>query len=165
MSNKIKIQKNRNSNIELLRIISMIMIVFSHYSVHSKINIESMPISFNRFFLEIISVGNIGVIIFVLITGYYNIEKNKVFRIDKIIILVLQVVFYSVVLYFLLVIFKQIDFNFINMVKAILPISFKQYWFITAYISLYIIMPFLNIFLKSISKKQYSIFLIVIIEQ
>ena len=67
-------KKHRNTNIELLRIISILMIVLSHYSVHSGISRNMLSLGWNRFLLEITSLGNIGVIFFVLITGYYSIE-------------------------------------------------------------------------------------------
>ena len=72
--------KVRNSNIELLRIISIILIVVSHYCVHGagKAIISSLDISINRFILEVFKVGNLGTILFVLITGYYLIDSEKV---------------------------------------------------------------------------------------
>ena len=73
--------KNRNSNIEILRIISVFMILFSHYSVHNGITNSDLPIGINRYLLEISILGNIGVIIFVLISGYFSINKKNPFNI------------------------------------------------------------------------------------
>ena len=70
-------QKNkRNSNIELLRIISMILIVLSHYTVFSQIDIHAMPLSFNKLLLETTATGHIGVAVFVMITGYFMVSKR-----------------------------------------------------------------------------------------
>ena len=64
----------RNSKIELLRILSMFMIVLSHCSVHSGINFSSLPLGFNREILELSMLGNVGVILFIFITGYFSIN-------------------------------------------------------------------------------------------
>ena len=64
-------KKERNSCIELLRIISIIMIVLSHYTVHNGVANSTLDIGFNRFLLEITTLGNIGVIIFITINQTY----------------------------------------------------------------------------------------------
>lgn len=67
---------SRNSNIELLRIISMFLIVVHHMSVHGftsagRWNLQSFP-SLNQFLVQFMVIGGkIGVDIFVVITGYY----------------------------------------------------------------------------------------------
>ncbi len=61
----------RKSNIEVLRIIAMIMIVFSHFYSHGEFNNVENPI--NLFFLKYISTfGKIGVNIFVLISRLFS---------------------------------------------------------------------------------------------
>ena len=51
---------NRNSNIELLRIIAMILIVISHYSVFSQADIDGMSLGFNKFLLDSTTYGLVG---------------------------------------------------------------------------------------------------------
>ena len=72
-----RMKKVRNSNIELIRIISMLFIVVSHYTVHNGVDNTTLSLGINRFLLEITTLGNIGVILFVLISGYYLIEQRK----------------------------------------------------------------------------------------
>ena len=151
--------KKRNLNIELLRIISIIMIVISHYTVHKGIPNSSLPLGINRFFLEIFTLGNIGTIIFVLITGYY-LSQKKEFNLNKLIKLYFQIFFYSIVIYLLLVVLKLEPFSIKNLLKALLPITSNQYWFATVYIILYLFYPFLNKFLNSINRQEHLEFLI-----
>ena len=151
----------RNSNIELLRIISILMIVVSHYTVHNGVVNSSLPIGFNRLLLEITVLGNIGAIIFVLITGYYSIDKAKPFKFKKLILLIFEVSFYSTIIYLMFVLLKLETFSVINLIKNIFPITFKQYWFMTAYIVLYIFAPFINIFLNNMNRKQYINFIVI----
>ncbi len=43
-------------------------------------------------------------------------------------------------------------------IKALLPTIFKQYWFFTAYVVLYIFSPYINRLLTSLPKKQHLAF-------
>lgn len=163
MINKYDKLRKRNSNIELLRIISMLLIILSHFSVFSGVDASKLPLGINRFFLEVIKLGNAGVIIFVLITGYYNINKEKCFSLKKIVLLYLQVFFYSITIYLLLWLFGINKFEIKEFIKSFFPITFKQYWFFSVYFMLYFLMPFINIFLNSLDKKAYVNFLLITI--
>ena len=66
----------RRTNLELLRIVAMIMIVFHHLACHSSFLLDGLSIG--RLWINLISIGGkIGVSLFVLITGYFMIEKEK----------------------------------------------------------------------------------------
>lgn len=70
---------SRNSNMELLRMVSMLIIIFHHSFVHSKININNDNIIniLNYTILYIVSIMGTGVNnVFILITGYYLINKK-----------------------------------------------------------------------------------------
>ena len=73
----------RNSNMEILRIVAMFMICIHHCSIYGGIISSELPIGFGRLFLEYSTLGNIGVIIFVLITGYYNVNKEHPFKMKR----------------------------------------------------------------------------------
>ncbi|MBR3897725.1 MAG: acyltransferase family protein [Bacilli bacterium] len=151
----------RNSNIELLRIISMIMIIMSHYNVHNKINTFSLPLGFNRYILEITILGDIGVTIFVLITGYFSIDSSKPFKIKKLFLLVSQVLFYSLTIYTLFIILGIESFSTKQFIKNLFPISFEMYWFMSVYIILYIFIPYINKFLQACQRKDHLIFILI----
>ena len=82
----------RNSSIELLRIISMIMIVFHHFAIHGGFTFGA-SISITHFWYNLIIMGGkIGVDIFVIISGYYLISNDEiVFNTNRIIKFVGQV--------------------------------------------------------------------------
>lgn len=154
-------KKVRNSNIEILRIISMIFIVISHYTVHNGISNASLPLGINRYLLEITTLGNIGVILFVLISGYFMLEQKE-FKIKRILSLYLQIVFYSLGIYLLFIIFGLQDFSIKQLIKCALPILFEEYWFMTCYIVLYLLSPFINKFLNHLKRKEHFNFILVI---
>jgi len=43
----------------------------------------------------------------------------------------------------------------LNFIKSLFPLTFKQYWFATAYFSLYMLSPFLNKLIKNINKNEF----------
>lgn len=88
------IKKNRDSNIELLRIIAMCLIIFHHMALNTGI-VDGYTVNGNMIFGIIGGIGGkIGVVIFLLITGYFSINKNFSFK--KVFILWLQIFCYSV---------------------------------------------------------------------
>ena len=74
MKNQVRI---RNSAIELLRIISMIMIVFHHFAVHGGFDFGASLSPTHFWYNFILMGGKIGVNVFVLISGYYLIDNDK----------------------------------------------------------------------------------------
>lgn len=153
--------KKRNSSIELLRIISIFFIVLSHYSVHNGVDNSSLSLGFNRFLLEISSLGNIGVILFILISGYFMVENHRSFKFSKLLILYFQVLFYSVGVYGIFLVLGYETFSFKELIKNLFPFVFHRYWFVTAYMILYIISPYINKLLNSLTRNEYLRYLLV----
>lgn len=153
----------RNTNIEVLRIIAMFLIVLSHYTVHSGIINTDLPLGFNRFLLEVGGLGNIGVILFILITGYYSIGKSNPFKLKKLMSLIFQVLFYSLLIYLIFCILGIERFSIGELIKNLLPVTFKQYWFVTAFVVLYFLTPYINTLLNNMSRKQHLQFILIIL--
>ena len=76
-----KIQTNqRNSRLELLRILCMLMIVAYHYSIYGFYSDDVLS-SPNKTLIELVGLGgNIGASTFVLISGYYMVNSRYSFR-------------------------------------------------------------------------------------
>lgn len=118
--------KERVSNIEVLRIIAMLMIILHHYTVYGgtdKLYLLSNGYFFNVFLLQIATLGELGVNVFVLILGYYSVKGS--FSIKKILKLEIQVVFYSVIGYLLL----GHGFSIKEFIQNCMPVLFNKYWF------------------------------------
>ncbi len=145
-------QTNRRSNLELLRIVSMILIVAHHYSVHGGFILPNM--NFNKVFIQILSLGGkLGVDCFVLITGYFMIQSK--FRLEKAVKLWAQIWFYSVLFMGIFYGFGFAEFQLEMFIKSIMPITYSMYWFATTYLVLYILTLFLNPAIKRMSRKQH----------
>lgn len=143
----------RKANIELLRIISMILIVLHHYVAHGGL-VDIDTISNNKFIGEFLYIGGkLGVVIFILISGYFMVDSK--FKVRKLIKIYLEVLFYSLGIYLVLIFNNKIEFSLVSFFKSILPISYGQYWFVTGYVGLYIFSPFINKLIKNLEKSQY----------
>lgn len=145
--------KQRNSNVELLRIMSIILIIAHHYVIHGY-NLLTINNIYNRIILGITSLGGkLGVSCFILITGYYMI--NSTLNLKKIFKLIFEVLIYSLLCFSIYSLLKK-SFNINLFIKSILPIGTNEYWFITDYIILVFCSPFINIIINQISKSIYT---------
>lgn len=71
--------------------------------------------------------------------------------------------FYSVVILVCLIVTKQGIYSSAQILNAFLPVSTRQYWFMTDYIILYILSPFINIGLQNLDQKQFKKLLLILL--
>lgn len=160
------LENQRDSSIELLRIISMIMIVFHHFAVHGNFLYPKNDFSISYFWYNFIGMwGKVGVNLFVLISGYFLINsKAPIFNLKRILKFWGQVFFYSTSLYLIFGFFGLTnDFGIKVFIKRCLPIMFSSWWFATTYFVLYLIHPFFNKLLNNLDKKTYQNLLILLV--
>lgn len=143
-------QKKRESNIELLRIFSMFFILIYHFIIHY---IQPDNPDMDYIIRPIITFLHIGVICFVLISGYWGIK----FSVQSFSKLVIQCVFYSVLIYGIYALINPDEFSFKNLIFAFLP---TQWWFIQIYLCLVLLSPIINIPLKTKSGQKKIIYII-----
>ena len=121
----------RNSNIELLRLIAIIGIIISHFCVHQVYpDFTLNNINLQSFFVQFLHLGCIGNHIFIIITGYFLINKNFDFK--KIVRLLLEMLFYSIVIGSIFIIVNG-DFSVKEVIKMIFPLFWGN-WFVIYYI-------------------------------
>ncbi|OOM76323.1 acyltransferase family protein [Clostridium puniceum] len=161
-------KKQRSSNFELLRIICIILIVLYHCT--GAIGSPN-KLSLNRFVLTSTgSWGILGVDCFFLVSAYFL--KDGKFKSRKLFELILQVAFYAIPFFIFFIIYQAYYVHDQNIVNTVIkqfyiglflnPLFSNLYWFITAYLFLYLSVPFLNIFLLSLSKDKLHKFIIIL---
>lgn len=69
-------RKSRNSNIELLRIISLFLIIVGHFSWHTNWSLNGTSIFLESTIHSLWIGGKLGVDIFVLISGYFLVKSH-----------------------------------------------------------------------------------------
>lgn len=147
--------KKRCSNIEALRIISMLMILMLHLLNYGRLLEKSNVLTAKEFciwFLEALCF--VAVNCYVIIGGYFLVDSN--FKIKRILKIWSETLFYSILIYsiFYFTIYqeKTVKETLINF----FPVFLRNYWFVTVYIVLLILSPFLNKLINSLSQKQYT---------
>lgn len=155
----------RNSAIELLRILSMVMIIFHHFTVHGGFYYESSSMAATRFWYNFACMGGkVGVDIFVLISGYFLVtSQGPVFNFKRILKFWGQVFFYSAVIFAVFASLGRAELKALNIVKVFFPITFSSWWFASTYFVLYLIHPFLNKLLTALDKKLYQCLLVLLL--
>ena len=156
------LKKTRLANIELLRIIAMLMVVTLHFLGRGGVNAGATVLG-GTWILSTIwdGLAIISVDVYVLISGYFLIKSQ--FKMQKLIDIVLQVFSYSFIMYIIMIIIGKNSFSVSGFVTSVLPILTNQYWFATAYVGLYILFPFLNKALLSINQNQHRNLCIILI--
>lgn len=149
-------KSNRESNMELLRIIAMLMIIVLHYFGENRQPQAGTPNEIIYFIFR--SLAICGVDVFVLLTGYFSLRQNGI-KVRKIFNLLLDVAFWEGLGFLLCVAFGMKAFGLKPMIRVMFPIIFGGRWFVKAYILLMLFVPFVNLVLRSIDKKAFQILL------
>ena len=138
----------------------MVMIVAHHFAVHGGFVLNYHSLSLNQCWVQFLLMGGkIGVNIFILISGYFLIDSKK-FNISKILKFIMQLLTYSLLTFAIGMLLHIQPFNFKQLIRHCLPITFRLWWFASTYIVLYIISPYLNKFLNSLKRKEYKYYLL-----
>ena len=149
--------QERSSNIELLRILSMFLVLMIHYipsrtlPTHDTLAHDTLGTLFD---LELRSICFVCVNCFILISGYFGIRwKLKSFS-----NLLFQILFWTIVCP-LLISAATGTFNLSEFFKTVYLNCFSR-WFIEAYIGLYVLAPLINSFIEKSTHRELGIFII-----
>lgn len=148
-------KKDRNSNFELMRIISMLMIICHHIIVHGNLlnNCQRPGISSIIIFLNILF--KIHILSFIVITGYF--QSKSQFKLSKMLNLIIEGIFYSTIIFF-------IGYK-LGWVDSITPLSiiqnigidcFSTYWFIATYLIVYMLSNYINKFINRLTHIEFK---------
>lgn len=154
-------QSVRNSNIELYRIVVMLLIVMHHYVVNSGLlNVMvNDSLSARSIFLYLFGMwGKTGINCFVLITGYFMCKSTITIR--KFLKLLLEVEFYYIIIGLWFIIGGYTNFSWGKMIYMISPIKNIGSDFVSCFLLFYLFIPFLNILISNLSRRQHLVLVI-----
>ncbi len=149
----------RQSNMELLRLVAMMMILVMHmdygaFGLPTAESVENAPMTtFGRIFVEHLCL--VAVNVYVLISGWFGIRP----KMKSLVRLMLQVAMYSIIITGAFLLLGKTTFK-IGYVTDMLIIG-KQYWFVVSYLLLYLVSPILNTFVEHSSKREFQWMLLV----
>lgn len=150
----------RDSNMELLRLFAMFLVMLVHVllliPIHDGILVNVCPKSVScLYILDGFSVVCVNV--FVLLSGWFGISLKK----ESLLKLLFQVFFFSLLI-FLFFCLKEGMFSW-QVVSTIFMFNHNDYWFVKAYIGLYLLSPALNMFVKNLTQTQFKTILILLL--
>ena len=155
--------RRRASNVELLRIIAMILIVCAHAVGHSNFGeglfIVETSYKMNTVFINAIGNagwGRLGAEIFIVISIWFLLERD-VIKYDKLVLLAVRTWFLSMIItLFFIAVGQKLSVS--TLIKELITPAYPQYWFITNYILFYLFIPFLKEFESNLDDKQLEKF-------
>ena len=151
----------RDSSLELLRIISILMIIACHFAQYGGFTFPHENITVNRLWQQLLFlIGQRGNDMFILISGYFLINSRGI-KFGKVIRILSEVIFYTVIISALAAISGLQDFSPISIFRTsgFHKASGFNWWFVRTYLALYLIHPYLNTFLHRLSREEYKQFL------
>ncbi len=150
--------KKRMVNMELLRILAMLMVVLLHYlskgGLLTSLTGEFTAGAYVAWLLEAFAI--VAVNVYMLISGYFLVESG--FKPGRLAELVCQVLFYSLLVPPVLIclgILEPKQLTVYQLLQYLFPNQMLHYWFITAYVIMYLFVPVLAAGAKQMSRKQF----------
>ena len=141
----------------------MLLIITYHCVYYSGFSFD-FTFSINKFIVKTFYMfGELGVNLFILVSGYFMI--NGSFRLKKLLLLLAEVFFYN--LFTILLSCKlgiyALAFSYRNILQYFFPVTMGGYWYVTAYIIIYVLSPYFNQLAKSMNKSTYKKFLLTLL--
>lgn len=153
-------KKVRLSNIEVLRVFSILLVILHHVAIHTNWTTGNSDLFiFSKYFL--ILGGKVGVDLFVLISGYLMITSSA--KLKSLARTIAETIVFSVVMYAFVVVFsiQNVNFDIWVFIKRVFPVMFNQYWFVTSFVLMYATLPIYLPFLNKLSQRGYQRFLLI----
>lgn len=166
--------KQRQANIEALRVLAILGIVVQHYTGHG-LNGFMAPYHVAEYgpeeFSDVLAwlctqsayaLGQTGVNTFVLITGWF-LGRRTTWRWRGMLGVSAQTVFYTTIIYCIAVAVGFAPFKWFDALDCLMPIPIEHHWFIRTYIPLLLAAPLLAFAVHKLSRRTYTFMLAVLL--
>lgn len=159
------IVNQREPALDLLRILSMIMVVCLHCCNHGGVLGEGLAPGTVNWVLAntVFALAFVSVNCFVLLSGYFQCTSQ--FKLRRFASTWLQTFFYSVLLCLIInIICPGESISLIKeLIKSSIVVSMSQYWFVTAYLLMYAVSPFLNCAIQAMDRTKHLLCCMVLV--
>lgn len=150
----------RNSSIELLRIIAMLMILSHHFVLHNGSPLSTFPLTPAReiFSFIFLSGGKIGVAIFFSISTWFLISSEQSIKknFKRIWLMERELLFWSLTLLVVFVCIRRSLLSSSTLLGSFLPTITNLWWYATSYAAFLAILPFLQYALVAMGPKMHA---------
>ena len=146
----------RNQGVDLLRNLSMFMVVLLHVLDVGGILNATQGQALKYESLKVVFIASrCAVNCYGLISGYVCYRSK--WRISSVVTLWLQVFLYSAGLGVLFYVLMPGKVALKEVIKLCMPVLMQRYWYFTAYVALFFTMPLLNAAIDRINRRQFEI--------
>lgn len=147
---------------ELFRMLAMFLVLVVHAdflalgSPTKELFNENATFFWGQYLFQSMAIGCVNM--FVLLSGWFGIKPSK----KSFLNFIFQCLFFSIGIYVVMTCFGLTDTSLKGILKGVLQCFYlyKTYWFVLAYIGLYILSPVLNSFIEHSSQRNLEYFLI-----
>ncbi len=148
----------RMANLELLRCVAMMMVIVLHYLGKGGMLSDLTGAAVSKaetaaWLLESFCI--VAVNVYMFISGYFLCTSS--FKVSRLIQLWLQIWAYSVgvgLIGALTGVLQETAFDTHYLLTLLFPVTMGHYWFMTAYVFLYLLLPFVGMAVKKMTKGQ-----------
>ncbi|MCH5315958.1 MAG: acyltransferase [Eubacterium sp.] len=152
----------RNSNIEIVRILAMLMIIFSHlYATNSGENYTGVQLIIFEFAISVFHSG-LGVVLFMVISGYFLIRYSQK-KLTQLLAITWSCSAFALVIEFVLSRFGIGSCSLSHAIHRLTPITSKYYWYVSCYAFLMILSPFINKAIDKLKKRDFTNLVIILL--
>lgn len=145
----------RNSSVELLRLAAILLIVAMHGVARS---VEAPGMASRLGVVAINSVANMGVTAFILISGFFGLR----FRPSKLVALWAMMVVYALAALACDSGLRHEPLTAATVYAAVTPVTSVRWWFMTCYVVLFCLSPFVNAITATLPRRRLEALLAVL---
>lgn len=163
----------RNSSVELLRILAMLMIVTSHGVMFSPLDVTGQPLSINKVLVEtfLYSGGKVGVVAFFAISSWYLADSGASglrAGLRRVWILEREVLFWSLALLGTSLAARMLGhgspaLDAALVARSLMPTVTALWWYPTAYAVFLLFLPFLSVGLSALGRDLHRALCVVMV--
>lgn len=150
---------SRMANMELLRSVAMMMVIVLHYlgkgNLLPQLTEAIGAAGYVAWALEALAI--VAVNVYMLISGYFLVESR--FKVSRVLGLIFQAMFYSLLVPVVLVlagVLAPSGITVYQLLYYVFPTQMEHYWFLTAYVVMYLFAPILGRAVHQMTRKQHA---------
>lgn len=147
-------KQHRNYGIDILKILSMFMIILLHLLGHGGVlkNTEVSTTQYNTAWL-LETASYCAVNCYALVSGYVS-AFHRDFKLSNYLLLWVQVLFYNAIFTVWGTHHLESTFTWSTFISILTPVSSSAYWYFTAYTGMYFLLPFFKSYFNNTPPKK-----------
>ena len=140
--------------VDILKIISMLLIILQHLLFQGQI-VQNYEVGTVGWILMQSLYGTtfFAVNCYALASGFLCFKQK--YKTSRIVLIWLQTLFYSIIIYIIFIFSNTYSFRFKDFISYCIPIITGKYWYITAYVLLFLFIPLINAAINALKRETF----------